>query len=612
MLATDACQSSNSDGFTLHLVLSLPGNHSSNTNPTVRDNPQIPHVNFPQPIGLPNLPGIPQGLFPRRPASTSQLPNGEPVPYSEGQHANSTPNAPQPQATTQRPFLDSAPNVRYHHQNFNAPPNFNNPPNPALGAHQFNMPFPGMPFPWVNGQNGAPQNVNTNHAITPNREQDQNIDAQRLNPNLNQSSIRRDGAQQTNEASSNSNEGRPTFQAPSAAGPTGHPNNSTPVGQWRISINQTTFHSGQPMQAGQMASGFLGQNAMTPTIQNMQRANLTNLSSPELRNHLQQLRNHASNITNAPRYQAQSSPATLAYLLSSPTGPQALLVSPAGSFASPGYGASIASPPLFGLPQQVLQQSGGTNIQPFPSQAQAQGVRPRAESAPADNRQPNPHQQLPQLQQQDQAGELLRILQPLGDHFWLLVRLCGFVYLFSSDRGWRNMFLLGFCAFIVFAAQTRIFEPLLQHVWNPIRRHVEALVQVDQPMPPAGQRQGNEPGPETGNPGSPQNMADRLTRERREQQNNNPFRMAFSRLERSIALFLASLIPGVGERHVAARQEATRQQREREEAAQREREEQERQRQEQASPHIEHQPTEGNAMVQAERVPQAPVVSRTD
>lgn len=56
---------------------------------------------------------------------------------------------------------------------------------------------------------------------------------------------------------------------------------------------------------------------------------------------------------------------------------------------------------------------------------------------------------------------------------------------------------------------------------------------------------------------TPQEAAARLAREQRER-NPQFWRDTFYRIEQSTALFLASLIPGVGERHVRAREEARR------------------------------------------------------
>lgn len=75
---------------------------------------------------------------------------------------------------------------------------------------------------------------------------------------------------------------------------------------------------------------------------------------------------------------------------------------------------------------------------------------------------------------------------------------------------------------------------------------------------------------------TPQEAAERLLRER-ERQDVNFIRQTIRRVERAIALFVASLVPGVGERHIAVREaaEAARQAevRERQEQTRREEEE---------------------------------------
>ena len=550
-------------------------------------------------MGLPNLP-LPPGFFPRRPASTSQLPNGNHAPLPNDPQTQHPPNLPNPQHSNPFPQLSAQgqfPYTRSHfinnQQPFNTAPVMNAHNHTMFAPPQFNVPFPGAPFPWFPSQNLQAPNMNTLNNFPSAGAQDENRGEERAGPDGNLPSSRTESASQAPEPGSNSTQATNTTQG-ATPGSDGAHNNLGNVGQWRISINQTTFHSGNPMQNSQLGQTLLGPAGGLPTPP---RQHFANLPDAVLRNHLQQLRSQASNLTNSARNQNQAFPSTLAYLLSSPTGPQALLVSPAGSFASSGYGTAAANIPLFALP---VQQNGSSHFPPFPQQVQNLNTQPGQQATPPTNEQQDQRPQRPQLQQQDQVGELLRILLPLGGHLWLLVRLCGFVYLFSSDRGWRNTFLLGICALIVFAAQTRILEPLLQYVWNPIRRHVEALVHVDQPVPqgPPAQRDGASS--ESGNPTSPQAMAERLAREQRGRQNNNIFRAAFSRLERSFALFVASLVPGVGERHVAAQQAAARQQREREETARQE-EERERQRQEQDSLRTEDLSTGTTVMAQTEQ-----------
>lgn len=544
----------------------------------------MPRVNVPNPMGLPSLPAS-QSPWPPRPASTSQLPNGSLLASSINQQTNTnsaTPHIQAPNLFVQGPLQGPNPNpwqgFPQQQQVFNAPPYFNVPFNQAIAANPFPLPMPGWPAPWMPGQNQPPSANNTTHVSSPdilhNRNRTEESSSQTANQE--QTGLENDTRQNPGSGSSQAHGGSNASR--SIPGVSGLPNSQTPVGQWRISINQTTFHSGNPAQNEPAIAPPVMPHSISSIFHNNQRPQVAGLSNPGLQNRLQQLRSYANSATTSP-YRYPTMPTTLAYLLSSPSGPQALLISPAGSFATAGYNRSATSPPIFG-PAQTPSQTGVGHIQPSGQQVQNEDSQPGAGRAAVPNVPQNQQADRAQIEQQDQVGELLRILLPLGGHLWLLVRLCGFVYLFSFDRGWRNTILLGICAFIVFAAQTRIFEPLLQYVWTPIRRHVEALVQVDEPAPPAARPRHDAAAPGGRTFASPQDMADRVMRRREAQQNNNPLRAAITRVERSVALFVASLVPGVGERHVAAREEARRQQREREETARREEEERQRQQQE--------------------------------
>ena len=166
----------------------------------------------------------------------------------------------------------------------------------------------------------------------------------------------------------------------------------------------------------------------------------------------------------------------------------------------------------------------------------------------------------------------------------MLVRLFGFVYFFTHGASWHRTILLSLVAILLFVAQTGLFQPLLQMFWGPIRRHAEALLPLAGNEPP---RRGNAPAAANGDEAgtqernrepTPQEAAERLLRER-EAQDGNFVRQGFRRIERAVALFVASLVPGVGERHIAAREaaEAARQQQEREGEERARREEEERQ-----------------------------------
>ena len=160
------------------------------------------------------------------------------------------------------------------------------------------------------------------------------------------------------------------------------------------------------------------------------------------------------------------------------------------------------------------------------------------------------------------------------------------MYFFTAGAGWRRTILLGLIAGLVFIAQTGIFRPVIQGIWDPIRRHAEGLVPLaanERPLAGAdgirdnADRRGTQP---ANREPTPQEAAERLLQER-DGQDVSYVRQSFRRIERAVALFVASLVPGVGERHIAAREaaEAARQVevREREERARKEEDEREQQ-----------------------------------
>ncbi|KAI4130551.1 MAG: hypothetical protein LQ338_001699 [Usnochroma carphineum] len=315
---------------------------------------------------------------------------------------------------------------------------------------------------------------------------------------------------------------------------------------------------------------------------------------------------------------AQLSTAPDIYLLSSPAGPHSLLIPPFGWYTTtlPPIMSTIPQfqPPIFN--QFALPQSFPSNQAPnnAPANPQAQQInppnQPLAPPPPMHVAQAQAQQQQQAQNQQNQARDLARILLPLGGHLWLLIRLFGFVYFFTAGGGHRRAILLGICALIVFVANTGALRPMFRTLWEPVRRHVEGLVplaaaagggggagredrgrqrprhgQQQEQQPQQGQIDNTAANPNTNNRStqthsasrqnqqpSPTDLADRLLRERNEQS-------LLRRAERAVALFVASLVPGVGERHIAARDAAEARrlegEREREARVQREREERE-------------------------------------
>lgn len=280
------------------------------------------------------------------------------------------------------------------------------------------------------------------------------------------------------------------------------------------------------------------------------------------------------------------SPTSL-YLLSSPSGPYGLVVAPTGVYATdpmrqqmnytqnlnPALPQSrrlvvrrhaLDTPHLSNpLSRQASQQSQSrtrSSANLATRSTSQRGQEPANQPAQQPQQQPREEAQ-PAERQQQQLGDLVRILLPLGGHFWLLVRLLGFVYFFTGGAGWRRtiLFLLG--ALIVFLAQTGVLGGFRETVWAPVRRHLEGLlpppdehVQGAAALQAAHGAEGDHRRPE-GQHLDPTITAARLLRET-EERRRGWMAQNIRRVERALLIFIASLVPGVGERHIAARDAA--------------------------------------------------------
>ena len=321
------------------------------------------------------------------------------------------------------------------------------------------------------------------------------------------------------------------------------------------------------------------------------RTRLADLShhSSQLRENLHSHLIRAAHERVASQRAPQGTESSAVYILSSPSGPHALLVSPSGMYTTPWQYPSLGAitPHSMTNPTTAAPaQNQPNNNDPFDGQ-QLPADEAQLTRGPQQAPQPADAAQVAQVQQQqevNQARDLARVLIPLGGHLWLLIRLFGFVYFFTAGAGWRRTMLLGLIAGLVFIAQTGIFRPVIQGIWDPIRRHAEGLVPLaanERPLAGADGDNANRRGTQPANrEPTPQEAAERLLQER-DGQDVSYVRQSFRRIERAVALFVASLVPGVGERHIAAREaaEAARQveAREREERAKREEEEREQQ-----------------------------------
>lgn len=173
-----------------------------------------------------------------------------------------------------------------------------------------------------------------------------------------------------------------------------------------------------------------------------------------------------------------------------------------------------------------------------------------------------------------------------------MIRLAVFVWWFtSSDTSWTRWFTIMSVATAVFLINTGLLNGIVHHMFNPVRQHLEGLIPLGGPDPNRN-RDGNgnnaqaaaqdgENNNQTPRPQQqrgqldPARVAARLVAQRQEQ-NANWLLDQVRRLERAGLLFLASIAPGVAERHIAAleaQERAERERREAEERAERERRE---------------------------------------
>ncbi|KAK3685662.1 ubiquitin family protein [Podospora appendiculata] len=320
------------------------------------------------------------------------------------------------------------------------------------------------------------------------------------------------------------------------------------------------------------------------------------------------------------------------YILSSPTGPRGLLInSPSEMYVTPAARQQPFSqlhlaaprshpPPLY--PWASQQPTPQLHLQHAQAQVQAhqqqlqqlQQQQEQQQQQPQQQTQQQQHQHQPQAQAHAQhqpplvriqrvqqmpprpalpahpvnpgAGALMAAAWP---HIWLIVRLVVFVWWFTSnDASWSRWLTMVAIAMAVFVLNTGILNGYANQVWDPFRQHLEGLLPLGDPNRQP-QQQRNAPAPAAPQPGpapvpagaavsarrlepelDPAQAAARLVAERRNA-NGNWLLDQVRRAERAGLLFLASIAPGVAERHIAhleaQERAAEHQRREAEEAA---------------------------------------------
>ncbi|PYI04197.1 hypothetical protein BO78DRAFT_373676 [Aspergillus sclerotiicarbonarius CBS 121057] len=242
------------------------------------------------------------------------------------------------------------------------------------------------------------------------------------------------------------------------------------------------------------------------------------------------------------------------YLLSSPNGYQALVASPRGADT-----------------MHSSMDALRAMHSPVTTSAPRSGAPPELHNANAvvmENivRQAVLNQRVENNGQMSFARNMRRI--------WLFVRLYFFCYMFSEPGTWSRVLFVTLAVLASLLSETGIPQQLYRLLVAPVQQHLEGLVHFapDEPARAPSGTNSQGTGTRTEPAGPPAGLRHQLRR-----------------VERSLALFIASLVPGVGERHVEVRNAA-----EAARNAERAREEEERRRQAEANS----QDTSGDAQAQ--------------
>ncbi|KAF4332854.1 hypothetical protein FBEOM_13347 [Fusarium beomiforme] len=227
---------------------------------------------------------------------------------------------------------------------------------------------------------------------------------------------------------------------------------------------------------------------------------------------------------------------------------------------------------------QIQAQGQPLNLQPpQPFQPQVQNLAPQQQPA-------HPAQALGQNQAQEPdpaaimaplmhrgnppMAALPPLLMQLWPQIWLLFRLALFVWFFTSpNASWSRWLTIIVIAVLIFLLSTGIFNNVPDHVWQPLGRHLENLIPAE-PRPRQAVARAEQQDQQPRQDPDPTEMARRLVAQH--QGPENWLLSQIRRVERAGLLFLASIAPGVAERHIANLEAAARVERERREAEERE------------------------------------------
>lgn len=256
------------------------------------------------------------------------------------------------------------------------------------------------------------------------------------------------------------------------------------------------------------------------------------------------------------------------YLATHPDGRQSVILPPGSRI-----GASLENP--FTLPSHTA--SGSEPQTNNHHAANAAVVQDAVRQALINQRQRN-QQQLRDANGVVGIGRYLR-------RGWMFIRMYFFCYMVSETGTWTRIVLVTCAVLVTVLSDTDIPQQLHRAIVAPFQRHLEGLAHMGGPADQSVQTS-NEAGENRDN-AVPQGMPSEILQFLR-------------RAERSIVLLLASLVPGIGERQVEARNAA-----EAERARREEEQEQERERERQVEREREQEQTQGLEGVSEQKGEQA-------
>lgn len=249
----------------------------------------------------------------------------------------------------------------------------------------------------------------------------------------------------------------------------------------------------------------------------------------------------------------------MVYILTSPSGPRALLINNSETFYTPRVSRTRQSN-VIGLPEYRNRNAQRARI--------GRGNRQRAnEEVPAAD--------FPPIHNRAQRAGVPVALQ-LVNVLWLVIRLIGFVWFFTSgNSSWSRFLMMSGLAIVVFLINTGVltgvFNGFAEQFWGPIRRHLENLIPLAGPdaalvpaanaavVPQNGAAEANTPVRLPHGQLDESQVAARILEQQRQRQAQPGWLITqIRRAEHAALLFVASLVPGVGERHIAARDNAAR------------------------------------------------------